>query len=158
MDREKCIVCGKETVSVIKTDTGFICYNCYADSKAPTKKKKKQGNEEAHIQSEFFKLIPLHFPTLPDKLIFAVPNGGTRRNIIEGANLKRQGVKAGVSDVIVLIPKKGYASLCLEFKTKIGRQSDEQKKFQRQAEGCKSKYVIVRSVMQGIEELKRYLL
>ncbi|WP_455674766.1 VRR-NUC domain-containing protein [Phocaeicola sp.] len=156
MNKETCIRCGKETVSVIKTDTGFVCYNCYADEKTPPRKKKKQGNEEARIQCEFFKLVPLYFPTLPEKLIFAVPNGGSR-HAREAANLKRQGVKAGVSDVIVLIPKKGFASLCLEFKIKTGKQSDHQIEFQKQAESCRSKYVIVRSAMQAIEELKKYL-
>lgn len=157
MKKEKCILCGKETVSVIRTGTDFVCYSCYTNNKTPTKKKKKQGNEEAHIQSEFFKLLSLYFPTLPDKLVFAIPNGGTRKSIIEGANLKRQGVKAGVSDVIVLIPKKGFATLCLEFKIKTGKQSEHQKEFQKQAESCRNKYVIVRSAQQAIEELRKYL-
>lgn len=157
MTKEKCIICGKETVSVIKTDAGYICYNCYAEQKNPSKRKRKKNNEEERMQCEFFELVKLFFPKLPDKLLFAVPNGGSR-HIAEAANFKRQGVTAGVSDVILLIPKKGYASLCIEFKTKKGIQSDEQKEFQRQAENCRSKYVIVRSAKQGIEELKAYLL
>lgn len=157
LDKEVCITCGRSTVSVIKTDAGFMCYNCYAETKTPSRKpKKKQGNEEARMQTEFFKQVPLFFPKLPNKLIFAVPNGGSR-NKIEAANLKRQGATAGVADVICLIPKKGFASLCLEFKTKIGRQSDEQKEFQRQAECCRSKYVVVRSVEDAIKELQKYL-
>ena len=147
MTKEKCILCGKETVSVIKTGTVFMCYNCYAEV---------HNNEEARIQTEFFKLIPLYFPNIPDKLIFAVPNGGSR-HIREAANLKRQGVKSGVSDVIVLIPKKGFASLCIEFKTRVGKQSEEQKEFQKQAESCRNKYVVVRSASQAIEELRKYL-
>ena len=64
--------------------------------------------------------------------------------------MKRQGVKRGVADVILQIPKKGYASLCLEFKTSTGKQSAEQKEYQRQVEMAGSKYVIVRSVEQAI--------
>ena len=156
MTKEKCILCGKETVSVIKTGTDFMCYNCYADQRNPTRSKEEHNNEEARIQTEFFKLIPLYFPNIPDKLIFAVPNGGSR-HIREAANLKRQGVKPGVSDVIVLIPKKGFASLCIEFKTKVGKQSEYQKEFQKQAESCRNKYVVVRSASQAIEELRKYL-
>ena len=156
MDKEKCILCGKESVSVIKTDTGFMCYNCYANQRNPSRSKEVHNNEEARIQTEFFKLLPLYFPNIPDKLIFAVPNGGSR-HVREAANLKRQGVKPGVSDVIVLIPKKGFASLCLEFKIKRGKQSDHQKEFQKQAELCRNKYVVVRSASQAIEELKKYL-
>ncbi len=157
LDKEICITCGRSTVSVIKTDAGFMCYNCYAEMKRPSQRpKRRQGKEEARMQSEFFKRVPLFFPTLPSKLLFAVPNGGSR-NKIEAANMKKQGVTSGVADVILLIPKKGYASLCMEFKTSIGRQSDEQKEFQKQAESCRSKYVIVRSAMQAIETMKEYL-
>lgn len=116
----------------------------------------KVNRKEADIQSEFFNKMKLFFPKLPDKLIFAVPNGGSRHKI-EAANMKRQGIKAGVADVILLIPKNGFASLCLEFKTDSGRQSDEQKEFQRQAESCGSKYVIVRSVAEAIQATKEYL-
>lgn len=157
MTKEKCIVCGKETVSVIKTDAGYICYNCYAEQKNPSKRKRKKNNEEERMQCKFFEEVEKIFPKLPNKLLFAVPNGGSR-HIREAANLKRQGVTSGVSDVILLIPKKGYASLCIEFKTKKGIQSEEQKEFQRQAENCRNKYVIARSVKQGIDALKEYLL
>ncbi len=153
---EKCISCGRETVSVIKTDTGYACYNCYAEKRNPSKKKRTIKHEEADIQTEFFDKVFKVFPTLPRKLVFAVPNGGSR-NKIEAVNMKKQGVTSGVADVILLIPKKGYASLCLEFKTAIGRQSDEQKEFQKQAELCRSKYVIVRSAMEAIKVIREYL-
>ncbi|WP_428383609.1 hypothetical protein [Nevskia ramosa] len=48
--------------------------------------------------------------------MFAIPNGG-KRDPIEGARLKLQGVKAGVSDVMLPIPRKGYAGMWLELKT-----------------------------------------
>nr|DAX83342.1 MAG TPA: Nuclease [Caudoviricetes sp.] len=159
MTKEKCILCGRETVSVIKTGTGYVCFNCYAESKVvPREKeeKKRNNNEEARMQMEFFNLVPLYFPNLPERVLFAVPNGGSR-NKIEAANMKRQGVKRGVADVILLIPKKGFASLCLEFKTRVGKQSEEQKEFQKQAESCRNKYVVVRSASQAIEELRKYL-
>lgn len=43
------------------------------------------------------------------------------------------------------------------FKTKTGELSPDQKEFQKQAENCGSKYVIVRSVKEAIEEMKIYL-
>ena len=48
-------------------------------------------------------------------------------------------------------------SLCLEFKTSTGKQSAEQKEYQRQVEMAGSKYAIVRSVEQAIRELQLYL-
>ena len=157
MIQEKCIQCGKETVSVIKTDAGTFCYNCYMSRKQESKGKRVYDNEEARMQIEFFRQVPLFFPRLPDKLLFAVPNGGSRHKI-EAANMKRQGVKAGVADVILQIPKKEFASLCLEFKTKTGRQSKEQREYQRQVEMAGSKYVVVRSVEEAIGEMRMYLL
>lgn len=156
MIQEKCIQCGKETVSVIKTDAGTFCYNCYMSRKQESKGKRVYDNEETRMQIEFFRQVPLFFPRLPDKLLFAVPNGGSRHKI-EAANMKRQGVKAGVADVILQIPKKGFASLCLEFKTKTGRQSKEQREYQRQVEMAGSKYVVVRSVEEAIFVMKKYL-
>lgn len=157
-NKQTCISCKKETVSVISVDTGYMCYNCFIEKKdaKDAKKKRTISHEEADIQSEFFNRVKLFFPQIPDKLLFAVPNGGSR-NKLEAINLKHQGVKSGVADVILLIPKGGFASLCLEFKTKTGKQSPEQKEFQKQAENCGSKYVIVRSVKEAIEEMKIYL-
>lgn len=119
---KECIECKKQTVSVISTPEGPVCYQCYAEKKTPSREnKRKYDNPEERMQIEFFNLVPLFFPKLPSKLLLAVPNGGTR-NIIEAKILKAQGVKAGVSDVLLLIPKKGYACLCMEFKTPVGRR------------------------------------
>lgn len=154
MDKKNCIYCGCKTVSFIETEDGIVCYNCYSEKKNPSKK--KHANEEARIQSEFFQQVPLFFPKLPDRLLFAVPNGGSRHKV-EAANMKHQGVKRGIADVILQIPKKGYASLCLEFKTSIGKQSRDQREYQRQVEMAGSKYVVVRSVEQAIRVMQQYL-
>ena len=151
-----CIECKRQTVSVISTPEGPVCYNCYAEKKTPSRSKKKHDKPEERMQIEFFNQVPLFFPKLPTKLLFAVPNGGSR-NIIEAKNLKAQGVKSGVSDVLLLIPKKGYSCLCIEFKTPVGKQSAEQKIFQDQAEKVGNKYVVVRSVKEAIDILKWYL-
>ena len=45
----------------------------------------------------------------------------------------------------------------MEFKTPVGKQSDEQIEFQRQAEQAGNKYVVVRSVKEAIDTLKWYL-
>lgn len=160
MTEEICIHCHKPKVSVIETQEGFVCYLCFTNKKdaedGKGKGKRKISHEEADIQTEFFRVVPTFFPKLPSKLLFAVPNGGSR-NKLEAINLKRQGLKPGVSDVILLIPKKGFASLCMEFKTNSGDQSEEQKEFQRQAEMANNKYVIVRSVGQAIDCMKEYL-
>ncbi len=45
----------------------------------------------------------------------AIPNGGNR-NVREGARLKAQGVKSGVWDIFLPLPKNGYHGLYVEMK------------------------------------------
>ena len=58
---------------------------------------------------------------------FAVPNGG-KRDAKTGARMKYEGAVRGVADLILLMPKKGWASLCIEMKTPKGTQSEHQMK------------------------------
>ncbi len=53
-------------------------------------------------------------------LWFAVPNGGSR-NLLEAVNLKRQGLRAGVPDLVV-IPKAGPVCF-IELKSEDGTLS-----------------------------------
>jgi len=55
---------------------------------------------------------------------FAIPNGGSR-DVREARNLKRQGVKAGVPDLIVLTPSAGAPrGVALELKRADGSIRD----------------------------------
>ena len=58
--------------------------------------------------------------------MFAIPNGG-RRNPREAARLKKMGVKAGVSDIFLPIPRNNCHGLWIELKAPKGRISPEQK-------------------------------
>lgn len=156
MAQETCIKCNRKTVSVISTDDGFLCYNCYAENKNPVKAKRVCRHDEDDIQEEFFRIVHAKFPQIPDKLLFSVPNGG-KRDKFTGAIMKRTGSKKGVADVILLLSNKRYNCLCLEFKTDIGRQSTEQKEFQKQIESSGGKYEIVRSAINAIEIITDYL-
>ena len=61
----------------------------------------------------------------PGMVFFHVPNGG-RRGKIEGAIFKAMGVRAGVSDLILVHDSKIFA---LELKAEGGRPSTEQMTF-----------------------------
>lgn len=62
-------------------------------------------------------------------LIYHVGNGGTR-HIAEAANLKRQGVKAGVPDLCLPVARGGYFGLYIELKAdEKGKVSEHQKKW-----------------------------
>ena len=89
-------------------------------------------------------------------LLFAVPNGG-QRGKFEAAIMKSEGVTPGVADMILLVSRRGYGSLCIEFKTEKGKQSEKQKEWERIATMCGNKYVIVRSLEQFIKVVTEYL-
>lgn len=59
-------------------------------------------------------------------LLFHVPNGGAR-DAIEGRHLKQVGVKQGVPDLCLPVPRGRYAALYIELKTETGRASEPQK-------------------------------
>ena len=57
-----------------------------------------------------------------------VPNGGSRHPR-EAANLKRQGVKAGVSDICLPLPKGDYHGLYIEMKVGRNKPTPQQNEF-----------------------------
>ncbi len=90
------------------------------------------------------------------RLCFSVPNGGERLKT-EARILNAEGVKAGVSDVILLIPRGKYSSLCIEFKSEAGKQTDFQKSWQELAEKHGNKYVVCRSFEEFRDQVQSYL-
>lgn len=59
-------------------------------------------------------------------LTFAVPNGGHRHPAV-AAKLKAEGVKRGVPDVFMAVPRGDKLGLFIELKTEKGRPTEEQK-------------------------------
>ena len=53
------------------------------------------------------------------RMMFHIPNGGSR-DIREAANLKKQGVKSGVPDIFLAVPRGGYHGLFIEMKRRDG--------------------------------------
>lgn len=111
---------------------------------------------EHDIQAACVRWFNLAYPRLRGRL-FAVPNGGHRLRSTASA-LKAEGVVAGVSDLILLKPSKGFGALLIEMKTSEGRQSAAQEEWMRivMSEG-EYKYVICRSVEDFMKEVVNYL-
>ena len=83
-----------------------------------------------------------------DVLAFAIPNGG-KRDPKEAARLKREGVLAGIPDVMVAEPVGGYHGLFIEMKRAEGGSTSPKQK-QRIAELQQRGYYCV--VCHGVEE------
>lgn len=67
----------------------------------------------------------LKWPEL--ELMHAIPNGG-KRDRVTAAKLKGEGVKPGIPDIFLPVPRGGFHGLYIELKrTKGGRPSEAQK-------------------------------
>lgn len=110
---------------------------------------------EASLQSACVTWFNLEYPEYRG-LLFHVPNGGSR-NAREGANLKKQGVVAGVADLLLLLPRKGFGCLCVEMKTAKGSQSTLQREWGGKVSKYGNLYVVCRSVDEFIEIINSYL-
>lgn len=83
--------------------------------------------------------------------IICIPNGGYRKKL-EAVRLKRMGVLAGVSDLVLMLPE---GKTCwVELKTKTGRQEATQIAFQQKCKKLGHKYVLIRSLDEYIALLK----
>lgn len=105
----------------------------------------KSGTEAAH-QTALFAQAALHLKDYPElKWLHASANGGSRGDsvrsrMIRGAQLKAQGVKAGVYDILLPVRRDKYSGFYIEMKkpgklkTKNQGRSDEQVEFAEFAE------------------------
>lgn len=119
------------------------------------RKKHTTPQSESQIQHICLTWFRIQYPSLR-LMLFAVPNGG-KRDARTGAQMKYEGSVRGVSDLILLVPKNGFAALCIEMKRPKGRQSEEQIKWQREAEKYRNKYVICHSLTEFMNEVNSYL-
>ena len=108
---------------------------------------------ESQEQAAYFEWAQ-YIPEL--KWAHAIPNGG-RRDKKEAANLKRQGVKAGVSDIFIPLARGKYHGLYIELKTKTGKPSAEQKEFISDMHRNGYAAVFCYGAEEAIEATKQYL-
>ncbi len=80
----------------------------------PTVKLKVPTEEQEHLA--FMDWVNLN-PAIRDVLIH-IPNGGSRHPL-EAKKLKRMGVKRGVSDFFLPVPRMKYHGLWIELKRKV---------------------------------------
>lgn len=86
-----------------------------------------EGGIQATLM-EWAMLMENRWPQL--RLLFHVPNGGARSKS-EAGRMKRQGVKAGVPDLMLPVARGGYHGLFVELKAEKGSLTAEQKEWIR---------------------------
>lgn len=90
------------------------------------------------------------------KMIYHIPNGGSR-NRLEAANLKRQGVKAGVPDLCLPVPKDGYHGLYIEMKYGKNKPTDNQEEWLESLRQYGYKTVVCYGADEARETIKQYI-
>ena len=90
------------------------------------------------------------------QLLYHIPNGGSR-NKIEAAKLKGMGVKAGVPDLHLPVPKGKYCGLWIEMKYGDGRVRPAQKEFMEMAADQGAYCVVCYGADAAIEIIKQYI-
>jgi hypothetical protein len=128
------------------------------------KKPKKKQQPEAQEQKALFqwaKLQECKYPQL--KLMFAIPNGGSRHPI-EAKNLKLQGVKPGIPDIFLPVPKRCKESgqiiccgLWLEMKAEKGKLQDNQKEWLDTLNGQDYYATVVYGWEEAVKTILEYL-
>jgi hypothetical protein len=88
--------------------------------------------------------------------LFAIPNGG-KRSKTEAARMKKMGVKPGVSDLLLPIPRKGFHGLWIELKAKKGKPTKEQLEWldKMTAEGYAA--VLCYGCLSAIKTIEQYM-
>lgn len=112
-------------------------------------------HDESQLQQACYRWFSYQYSEFHG-LLFAVPNGA-KVSMSQARILRSEGLTSGVSDMLLLLPRKGYHGLCIEFKTEKGRQSDTQKQFQSMVESQGYLYVIVRSFPSFMQLIDDYV-
>ena len=90
------------------------------------------------------------------KLLHHIPNGGSR-NKAEAVKLKQMGVRAGVPDLHLPVPKGRYCGLYIEMKYETGRLQESQKEFLKAAAGYRNYCAVCYGSEEAISVLKEYV-
>ena len=90
------------------------------------------------------------------ELMHHIPNGG-KRNPREATRLKREGVKAGIPDIFLPVPRQGWHGLYIEMKAQGGRLSKAQKDMHQKLSDQGYAVVVCRGCDEAIETVKKYM-
>ena len=115
------------------------------------------GPREDTIQAQVIRWATLQANLHPELArLFHVPNGGQRHTVV-AAKLKGQGVKSGVPDLCLPVPRFGCPGLWIEMKTAEGKVSKNQKDWIDYLKGAGYRVEVCRSFDEARAVLLDYL-
>jgi hypothetical protein len=117
----------------------------------------RRGPTEHQEQSAVFAWARLREARWPElRLLFAVPNAA-KRGVRLAAYMKAEGLRSGVPDMFLPVPRGGFTGLAIEQKIKGGEVSDNQEWWLEHlaAEGWKA--CVSWSAGETIELIEGYL-
>lgn len=116
------------------------------------------GPSEETIQAQVIRWASLQAGVYPElKRLFHVPNGGQRHAVV-AAKLRGQGVKSGVPDRCLPVPRFGCPGLCIEMKAADGKVSKNQKDWIEYLKGAGYRVEVCRSFDEARAALLVYLI
>ena len=114
-------------------------------------------DNEAGAQEALFNWAQYQYERYPElELLYHIPNGG-KRDARTAANLKRQGVKAGVPDLHLPVARGGYHGLYIELKVGSNKPTPLQKKWLSNLNKQGHLTVVCYGWQEAAEQLINYL-
>ena len=126
-----------------------------------TRKRKPSHNtsplerDEQTLLFEWAEYAECTYPEL--RYMYHIPNGGRRSNV-EAHYLRLEGVKSGVPDICLPVPRGGYGALYIEMKRRRGGTvSDAQKKWITGLNAIGNRAVVCRGFDEARDAIIAYL-
>ena len=113
---------------------------------------KRNGSPEHDIQVQLVDYLD----TLMPAPLYSATVGGVRVAMHTALRMKRAGYRKGIPDLLIFEPRNGYVGLALEVKTKTGRASEHQLKWQKELQNRGWKAEIRKGLEQCLEAIDEY--
>ncbi len=120
--------------------------------------RKRRDNEESRSQQAVIQWwnVACRNYGLPPWCLFAIPNGG-RRDVLTGVFMKKEGVRSGIPDLMLCVPRNGKAGLFIEMKTEKGVLTPEQRTIHPILKDLGYAVEVCRSTREAVNVIEAYL-
>lgn len=119
--------------------------------------KKPRATPEHNDQVAFFRWAAWNLKAYPElAVMYAIANGG-HRHIRVAMNLKAEGVKAGVPDIALPVPRGKYAALYIEMKAGKNTTTPEQDEWLARLNALGNLAIVCHGWTEAAEAVKNYL-